>query len=259
MNNFDQSSSGINLELSCYYDSDLSIRWFEESLSNLYYDGGSFLNTDYRNVNCWLYHNGTTATDFDLTDLDNYQFTKKDLFKLVNAWDYEEAKDLAQSWYDKSLSKLTKAELSELLTDNVYEHDKIDFYTEYLQLKAFVVSSRGYCQGDYVEVVIPFNVLDDLGVNYKAKGFNIDRWLGDSLDHLFWDSPIYCRLNINDNIDNELYLDELLDCLYAWDKDLIINRLKEQKESLLKGFTNEQQLYIIEWLESNLPIKPKYQ
>ena len=68
MNNFDQSSMGVNLELNIFYDNDLSRIYFEDNFKR-----DQYVN-DY-----WHFIDHGNFEEIDLLDLSNYDFTKKDL------------------------------------------------------------------------------------------------------------------------------------------------------------------------------------
>jgi len=104
--------------------------------------------------------------------------------------------------------------------------------------------SCGYCQGDYAIVIIP----------------NLHGWDGEHraiidsyVDHLCWDCPSSGRLTITDNEtgeEDEIYLDEMMDDPYEWDKDEVLTKLKSRSDPLSDS--------VIDWLEENLPDQPDY-
>lgn len=250
INNFDKSSSGINLELVANYDQHHSQHLFDESFKNVWYNSGSLINGRYYNVDLYLWTNyGNFSDTFDLDDLNNYSFAKTQLIEMLTIYSLEDAQDLSKDLFNKGFSKLDKAELIELAESMIDYNDKINLYTEHLHLKAFIVDTRGYSQGDYAEIIIPFESLDQLGVNYKDKDFNIDQWVGNDFDHLFWDSPAYIRLTVND--EDEIDLTEWLECEYTYDKNDLLASLKESLE-------HEQKDLIIAFLSDNLPTTLDY-
>ena len=64
------------------------------------------------------------------------------------------------------------------------------------------ITTKGYSQGDYARVYIPKELKDNKGIQQ-------------TIDHLFWDSPVYGIIKINDE---EIYVDELLSDVYEWNK-----------------------------------------
>ena len=88
------------------------------------------------------------------------------------------------------------------------------------------ITTTGYSQGDWAEVYIP-------------KEFKDKPWIQSTIDHLFWDSPVYGIIKVNDE---EIYVDELLSDIYEWDKDEILSKLK-----------NDVSEKTYEYLKNNLP------
>ena len=97
--------------------------------------------------------------------------------------------------------------------------------------KCTVITTKGYCQGDSAEVIIPTKLLE------KCWGgkFNIEN-MQEEIDHLFWDAPVYARLEIEEE---EIYLDEYLQDRYFWDKDYVIEQLtKKYSQEVMQEIEN---------------------
>lgn len=88
------------------------------------------------------------------------------------------------------------------------------------------IGTTGYSQGDYARVYIPKELKDIKGIQ-------------ETIDHLFWDSPVYGVIKINDE---EIYVDELLSDIYKWDKDEVLSKIK-----------NDVSEKTYEYLKNNLP------
>lgn len=88
------------------------------------------------------------------------------------------------------------------------------------------ITTKGYSQGDYAKVYIPKELKDNKGIQQ-------------TIDHLFWDSPVYGIIKINDE---EIYVDELLSNVYEWNKEEVLSKLKSQVS---------EKTY--EYLKNNLP------
>lgn len=203
MNNFNASTTGLNVELGCFRDTDLARFWFEDSFTCVSRDSFSLLNTGYHGVNIFAYQ----SPDFDLFNLDNWKIPTKvklhdlilnNLFNGCTGTFNTESKDQ----YDKSSYKLTKSELLEFLS-YTYEPDYHEFIVRNFEPKFKVVSSRGYCQGDYAEVIYMPEELGNDELNF---------------DNDLWDTPIYCRLTINDE---EFYIDSEMKDQYEYNEDEI--------------------------------------
>lgn len=239
-NNFDQSSCGMNLELTCVRDTDRSRYDFEESFTRV---------TD----QLWIYtENGNVSDDFSLSDPANYQFTVKEL-KAAIAKDYDT--ELSQHYMGKPFSKLTKAELLEFLGCMVYDSSEVaEFLQDNFKPLFDTMTTHGYCQGDYAEVIITpafKRFLIDNGTTFEKSKDNLQT----TVDHLFWDAPIYCRLTVNDD-ETELFLDEYLTDCYDWDKDQLIADFMASYEVV--QMPAEYKPVIYQFLIDNLPDYPDY-
>lgn len=93
------------------------------------------------------------------------------------------------------------------------------------------ITTTGYSQGDWAKVYIP----KELENNSRIQS---------TIDHLFWDSPVYGIIKINDE---EIYVDELLSNVYEWNKEEVLSELKSQVS---------EKTY--EYLKNNLPTNLEY-
>ncbi|AGH32107.1 hypothetical protein VPHG_00040 [Vibrio phage 11895-B1] len=80
----------------------------------------------------------------------------------------------------------------------------------------------------------------------------IGNYLRDEIDHLLWDAPVYCRLEIDED---EFNFDEHMEDLYTYDKG---NMIKIFTENCDKSMKQDEIKYIVEWLEGYLPDIPEY-
>lgn len=93
------------------------------------------------------------------------------------------------------------------------------------------ITTTGYSQGDWAKVYIPKELENNPGIQ-------------STIDHLFWDSPVYGIIKINDE---EIYVDELLSNVYEWNKEEVLSNLKSQVS---------EKTY--EYLKNNLPTNLEY-
>lgn len=237
MNNFNTSTTGLNVELGCFRDTDLSSFWFEDSFTCVSRDSFSLLNDGYRGVNIFVYQ----SPDFELFNLDNWKVPTKiklhDLMlnKLFNGCTgtfNTEAKDQ----YDKLSYKLTQAELLEFLSCT-YEPDYHEFIIRNFEPKFKIVSSRGYCQGDYAEVIY---ILDEVGDTEELD-----------FDNELWNTPVYCRLTVNDE---EFYIDSEMKDQYEYDEDEIARIIIK----LIRGSGIEETELAISEALALIPSEPEY-
>ena len=241
MNNFDQSSSGVNLELDIYYDTLLS--------QDLFYE--CFIKADksdqYGGDSVWIYVDHGNIGKIDLTDPSSYEFTKKDLLTaLLEKWHKDDLDQTSKNYFDKPLSKLTKNELFLL----VYEMeeiivDTVDFYCEHLQTKFETVAIRGFCQGDYAEIIVPDYYFDEMGTE---KPNSVEDFFYDAFVNYFYRAPFYALLTIDGNSFNFLdYINEW----YDYDKGELLQAATENLD-------DDNKELILSWLVDNLPEQPDY-
>lgn len=256
MNNFDQSSSGVNLELNISFDADRANHEFEESFHILQHN-------DYRQNSVLVFSlfGNFDVVDFTLTSLDNYkieELTTKQIFKAfynyqyptnidhdLKCLDFNGIKDLLQNLQIENLNTIDQSEILEAIETDLYcDNSFQEFLKDTFTCNYLVMESRGYSQGDYSQIIIPFEVLE----SYKDQTLEqIENNLQDVIDHLLWDQPLYARLTIDEE---EFYIDEHLKDYYEYDQD-------EIKQVLTDHLEHEQKEYIIDWVVDNMPDQPK--
>lgn len=239
MNNFNQSSTGINLELSCFKDIMQSQDLFSENFKRDYYLNDYFHFVSY----------GEFET-IDLLDLENYNFTKSNLIDCIFSFENEE---WVRDNYNGSFSKATKADLIEYwdnyISGSFSSNDLIEYYIENFKPKFEIVVVKGYCQGDQANVIFSHDHIKQYEFECMEKFIG---GMSEYFENLFYGAPIYARLNIGiDGESDDIYIDGILTDLYEWDRDLIIESVKT--DNTLTGYTKGEKTYIIEWLENNLP------
>lgn len=257
MNNHDTSTSGVNLDLSCSYDTFMSQQNWNESFTNISRQGGSLIEPRFFNVDIYQFVDCGNFKEKSIFDLDNYSDKTKHSIKLLLLdkvyVSVEGAREAARDMFDKSYSQLTVNELLELLNEEMESQycssDYIDFYREYFTPKYETITIRGYSQGDYAEVI--FFHEDMKEYKYKDEASFISK-MSDYFTHLFYDAPVYCRLTIDNEEDDPIFLDEALTDSYEWDRDLVLQYAKDNIE-------HEKKAYILEWLDDNLPEYPNYE
>ena len=240
--NFDQSSSGVNIELSCFRDNDLSRFWFNETFHALQY-------SSYGQNSVLVYGmNLLDVSDFDLTDHENYHINNSKALILAclktdNLTGYEEIRDCLNYI---GTSSDTIADLMLGIENYLGSESMQKFLQDNFKPKFATVVSRGYCQGDYSEIIIPEKIVSEFTDQTLDT---IGDYLQEEIDHLLWDSPIYCRVQVDEE---EIDLYEDCKDLYEWDKDQVLNNLKgldldSKKKEILTSF-----------LRANLPENPDY-
>lgn len=185
-NNFDQSSTGLNIECTVFYDNDRSRNDFEENFEVLQHSG-------YRTSSVLYYidHGNVPGHDEIKFKVKGERATK--IKKLVELTSFEE--DEIKTWDNDTLD----TEIISYYEVNLihFAEDKLDLLDglEFVPNKNLVViSSRGYSQGDYSTVIYCPDDLEKAWGN-KPDENNIQK----SVDHYLWDSPIYARITLNDD------------------------------------------------------------
>lgn len=217
-NNFDMSSTGVNIGAVCYYDTIQATDNFRTFISEQHSGGNT------------LYIYG---------DEDNSILTIGDFCKFAPHVKKQDLIDLAEElpdWDGGDYADYTMSELREMILKANPAMILNRYWTDYsaISIKPEYTLQRtvGYSQGDIEWVLIPSGDFD--------HGF---------IDHLFWDSPVYCRVEINGA---EYYWDEICENEYDWDKEKMINYVCS---NLRDGIDPE---YVRKTLESILPETPDY-
>lgn len=240
MNNFDTSTTCICLELSCFYDTDVSQSDFDENFIRIDgLNGASLLNDRFSRVSIFSYTQCGEYAEIDPADLANYSnVTIKAVRELLLSSVYgslEEATERSKYVCEQYFSKLSKSQFIDLLNEemksNFSDSEIARFYRDTFTPSYMIVSIRGYSQGDYAEIIY------DPKCNYDG--------LHDYFTNLFYDAPIYARLTIDDE---DVNLDEALNDRYYWDRDQVLTYAKDH-------IKNE---YVIAWLCENLPDQLEY-
>lgn len=255
INNFDQSSKGVNLELSAFYDCDLSRIYFEESFHVLQYASYS------QNSILVFGKHLIDVSDFDLEDLKNWNFEKLNTSEIFVEYynyhydhnfslaTYSTIKDLIEEldqYYDvKPIKDCDQETLLKSILNHIHFEDRTEFLEKIFDPKFVTIESRGYSQGDYSEIIIPEKVVNEFSDQTLET---IGGFLQSEIDHLLWDAPIYCRLDIDGE---EFYFDEYLTDSYDYDKDQMLAIFKDH-------YAGENKTLIMEWLSDNLPSELEY-
>jgi len=188
-NNYDQSSTGINIECWAYYDTGLSRIWFEDAINkhgDLYYY--QFGYEDVKSIRDFI-EIDSKASHEELADLANelneWAYSDEDLRELI--LDAEPEMIMNRYWYEQLGSTLK------------------------LKPEFTLYRTRGYSQGD-IETVL-------------YKGDSMSALIHDSIDHLFWDAPVRATVSINEEL-YEYWDYDLPE--YEWKRDEFIEKILSQ-------------------------------
>ena len=182
-NNFDKSSTGTDIELSCFYDTDLSRMYFEEEIEILQHSG-------YRNTSVGYFHGQGDNSDTVKFIVKGERDKKIQFLEGVTNFDVSEI----SSWDTDTLDSEILGNLEDINLIN-YALDKIES-PEGLEIipnkNIITLTTRGYCQGDYAKVLYcPEDLEKCWGSPAKQESIQ------EQVNHLFWDSVIYCKFTIN--------------------------------------------------------------
>ena len=225
MNNFDQSSSGVNIEFNCFYDT---------SLAQMDYDYWSEYEAKRLDF-------GRDSAVFLVGDSARSYYTRSQLKKLSKQAIYDLCMDYELLGYSVSLDDYKRSEYeADLLGVTIEQHYRyLIANNSWHGLQTAITHdyyiSRGYSQGDAVYIIS----LDE----------PITKAMRDYIDHILWDSPITVRVRVEDKIaSHEFDTEYFLDDPYKWDVDDIKNKIK------VLPVCNYAKQYLIE----NLPTQPDY-
>lgn len=231
VNNFDLSSTGTNIEAVAYWDTDISQYEFKENFEILQHSG-------YRTSTVAYYiDNGNVkgADDIEFT-IEGDRSEKERFYLYFISGDSEGLK----YWTDDELNESILDAYGERVSVlNMEDFENVMLKDFKLTLKASKniekLVTRGHSQGDYATVYFCRDDLAQAGGN-EAK----DDDLQDIFDHLFWDAPIYARINVNGED-------------YHYEGD----RYEFEREAFLKQVA-EQSGASYEALDAVLPNEPSY-
>lgn len=248
MNNYDTSSTGVNLDLVCFYDTGLSYHYFQENFKRIekcytYLTTATYIYTAYGNLPSnwcpeWKLVESVEHTFYEMalhragfyTDSVLNDTQKETVDAIVADLKHEIGKDNEQGLLD-----LVTTEIFHGFDDLAYLIESLNFTTQ---------EARGYSQGDYIEVIVPDCLREIFGMCDDAEILT-----SEYLANLTFDSPIHCRLEVDDA---EYYADYFLEDMYEYDKYKIV-------KGFMKDIADHPKAeYIRTWLEDNLPEHPDY-
>lgn len=230
--NYNQSSTGTNFELFCFADSDDSRFEFEAAFEILEHES-------YRKTTLAFYTGpecrkapASLADCYDLANVTEKQARAFCIADRPSHWTIrntiEDKRNNALTWRDYLPDQINER--------SIYEAARDGFPTIPGAVLLFdVLSVQGYSQGDYALVL------------YAAS----DKFNGMQkyFCNLFYDCPIYCRLEIDGN---EIDLMETAPDVYEYDPENIIERFEAEANPKTPEEAHTTAL-AIEFLRENLP------
>lgn len=230
-NNFDQSSTGVDIELRIFRDCDLAQTYYEEFISGV---DGTYVKR-YRDrrgalefLAIWADEEDAQTLQAPLSEFQQMEFDELEhLYELHSGELFYGEEDERAEMEDWLASKFT----AEKMMDSRHA-EKLSWYDldcEYI--------STGYSQGDAVRVWISDKAKEEMPYLLNSK----------HIDNILWDVPVYGLLLVDEV---EYYLHEMLDDVYAYDKDELIKNFREHHDDMPEA--------VYQFLEANLPEYPEY-
>lgn len=210
MNNFDQSSTGTNIEFNGGYDTAISQDDFTDNFKNV--KGDTWIYTDDCNLN-------KSTDDIKIKINSTNKAIINDIaFHYMTGTTFDKLREIKESYFhDFNHRKLSEDEILEILYDvseTSEPHELMSYLEkgntcldEHLEINYTTVSITGYSQGQYAEVILLDDIKNEFG---KDVDFN------QMFVNYFYRAPVYGELIINGE-DYPLY--EYLTDYYEWYKE----------------------------------------
>ena len=208
-NNFDTSTTGINIEYNICHDDDLAQHYFNENFSRLKENHYIFSDNEQLIEEPYFAVKGTQVNKRKFILDDNQYLDSTDLKGMLKPEIDEMVIEKMSELFFIDDCILCKNEVTECLTPFNLE----------IETPFTIIEIRGYCQGDYASVYV------DMPQLAKLWGTKPDiESLEEHFVNLFFDKPIYGMVTINGN---EIDATDFIKDLYVYDK-----------EEILKGIVN---------------------
>ena len=238
-NNFDMSSSGVNIEIVVFWDIGMSQYNWRENFYELEKDLYLYVN--------WGNIDPDKFKPFIIKD------TKKNIKKMARKLAKERGGTIKERFEELSCYDIYGAfeELCSWLSIDSYE-DKLDLLEE-LEIDYYITfeeyTTRGYSQGDVATVWIPTKMLEKIWGN-KITTETMMR-IKQDIHNFFWEPPLYLRIYI----DGKEWYPEGIDGYY-WND--IMDTLKTDPE-VVNSPTKDFKEYVLKLLEKDYGDHPKWE
>lgn len=203
-NNFDNSSTGTNIEFAGYFDCYQSQTDFTDSIETIQHSSYSKTSIQFYNPH------GQIEKDLDI----KVKALKTDLYKFVEKYCRD---DIDRTWLKSDLNEIVIDFLTDELLTYKYDLDELSSDFDDIEISFVndidILTTRGYSQGDYALVLVDRTQLTKLWGKYTDN-------VQECIDHLFWDAPVWARLTINE--DEYHYNDEGDLKQFEWQRDEFI-------------------------------------
>jgi hypothetical protein len=222
-NNFDQSSTGINIQMNLFRDEDGARDLFNES----------FRKIDKAPHSKFEFLEFTLDQDrpaFSFSDPDQYKFTRAELNKAIRS--EPGLVDDLRSVLGRSpfSSSIGKSELFAALVEAMPAGDLAGFLAGNFTTLYQQIAVYGYSQGDYVVVIYSKETVEELTAGDLASWSDKESARRDDCQNLIFNQPVYGRIEAGDI---EIYIDDLMVDPYDYDKDQIIESFETKHRDLV--------------------------
>ena len=243
-NEFDQSSTGHDIELTVMLDGDIARIYFDENFEAIKGMGHGYGSTS----RYWFTDMGQADDPGIVADCINWKAAtaedcKAFMLDRYCTGEYAEPEsdiaDMVAEYYGGDWIEAARDAIGggSGYCSGIELYDAIgnDFAElgGYFEIKYNVAKIRGYCQGEYAEVL------------YDPAIWSGDFDPSEYFTHLFYDAPVYARIEVDGE---DCYIDELMADNYRWDKS--------EAEKIVRGFNLPDS--VKDWIISELPEYPEY-
>lgn len=221
INNFDTSSSGVNIELSIFMNECLAQSYYEEMVSKITLFGYDF----------YLFN---TGEKYAFEEYTYKEFYRKNVWGISERFSYREFVEAFkinngyQKWNKLTIESFESIVSYEMVDFDVNWRDRGFIVQDFLNNGYELTVTRGYSQGDAKYVVKRVDTCDSF------------------VDNVFWDSPVYALLYLNSD---EIDLTEYMSNLYDYDKSSLLEAVKD---------ANWCTDIVYKFLSENLPLYVEY-
>lgn len=237
-NNFDKSSTGTNIECFCQYDSRRSQAEFDENIEVIQHSGYSTTSIGY------YIDNGNVPGAGEIKFA--IKGKKENIIKAAKQYTgaYCDTSLDVDNCVDSDIEDMKQEIISSFEDINLinYAMDKLP-EIEGLEIvpnkNLIVLTTKGYCHGDYAKVIYCPGDLEKCWGNMPVQ-----KSIQEMIDHYYYDSPIYARLEINGT--EYAYEDTPFYDDYEWKRKEFIDYVSKESgvaEEILKNFVPEHPEY----------------
>lgn len=201
-------------------------------------------NYDTSTQGVWLelqvFYDTDLSSIFFQDDIERIGWYRDNTFFYKQGWEYSMDKMYTVTDYNLFREHYISDDiLTDDEIDDIIINEELDDTIPGVSQKYPSIEVRWYSQWDYAKVYYNHECLNE---HFTVKE------LKESVHHLFYDAPVYCRLTIDWE---EFCFEEYMKDTYEYDKDEIIQIAKD-------NIKHDKKDYIVQWLCDNLPEHPEY-